>query len=72
MTSWQGYEREQMSEERLVRAVNVLAEIVEKHGPAYGPLHDSLQQELATFRRLQQSLESAAEPQVRERPRKIA
>jgi len=69
---WQGYERKPVDEERLVRAVNVLAEIMEQHGPAYGPLYDSLQQELAEFRRRQQSCTSSPEASPQERHQKVA
>lgn len=72
MTMWQGHTCKPIDEERLVRAVNVLAEIIEQHGPAYGPLYDSLQQELAEFRRRQQIVESAVEPKPVKRPRKAA
>lgn len=72
MTAWQGYERKPISEERLVRAVNVLAEIVEQHGPAHGALYDNLQQELAEFRRRQQRLAPSVEPTSRKRARKVA
>lgn len=72
MPTWQGYERKSISEERLVRAVNVLAEIMEQHGSAYAPLYDSLQHELAEFRHRQRIFESSTEPLLRELPRKVA
>ena len=72
MTMWRERECKPINEERLVRAVNVLAEIVERHGPAYGPLYDSLQQELAEFRRRQQIIESSAQQQPVKPSRKVA
>ena len=50
-----------MTEERLVRAVEVLAGIVKEHGPAYGPLYEAVEQELNEFRRLHQTVSGAAE-----------
>jgi hypothetical protein len=72
MTEWQERERGPITEERLVRAVNVLAEIVKQHGPAYGPLHESLEQELSRFRRLHRGDAGKAEPLVEAPVRKAA
>jgi hypothetical protein len=55
MKEWHGRKREPVTEQRLERAVEVLAQIVKEHGPSYGPLYESLEQELADFRRLRQA-----------------
>jgi hypothetical protein len=58
MTEWQGRKREPITEERLERAVDVLSQIVKEHGPSYGPLYESVEQELVKFRRLKESIGS--------------
>lgn len=64
MEDWQGRTREPITEERLEKALNVLAEIVREHGPAHAPLLESMEQELATFRSLRQTIgESNAKAQ---------
>jgi hypothetical protein len=60
MKEWQGRKREPVTEERLERAVEVLAQIVKEHGPTYGPLYESVEQELANFRRLKQTVDGPA------------
>jgi len=61
MTEWQGRKREPITEERLERAVAVLAQIVEEHGPSYGPLYENVKQELDAFRNLKASIGHKAE-----------
>jgi hypothetical protein len=61
-----------VTEERLVRAVEVLAQIVKQHGPAYGPLYDTLEQELTTFRQCHQDLGEPAGPSAQRPARKVA
>jgi len=72
MQEWQGWDRKPVTEERLMRAVAVLAEIVEEHGPAYGPLYESVQLELAEFRRRHQQVEEPAGPSIEDCSRKVA
>ncbi len=72
MQELQGRNRGPVTEERLVRAVEVLAEIVKHHGSAFGPLHNTVEQELAAFREQRQSLKAAAERPARKRVRKVA
>lgn len=72
MQEWQGRKREPVTEERLVRAVEVLAEIVKQHGPAYGPLYDAVERELMEFRRQRQSHKVSIEPQRGKRARRVA
>ncbi|PVE21771.1 hypothetical protein DC522_24720 [Microvirga sp. KLBC 81] len=62
MTAWQHRERGPITEEKLLRAVNILADIVEQHGPAHRPLYQDVKRELAEFRRRQQESNAAAEP----------
>ena len=72
MEEWQQRKRGPVTEERLVRAVEVLAEIVKQHGPAYSPLYDTLKQELADFRRAHESLNAGAAQPDHKRARKVA
>jgi hypothetical protein len=72
MTEWQERGRGPITEERLVRAVNVLAEIVKQHGPAYSPLFESVEQELRKFRRLHQRDSDQMEPLVENPARRVA
>ncbi|WP_445503755.1 hypothetical protein [Microvirga sp. G4-2] len=61
MTAWQNRERGPITEEKLLRAVNILADIVEQHGPAHRPLYQDVKRELEEFRRRQQESSAAAE-----------
>jgi len=61
MVAWQPREREPLTEEKLLRAVNILADIVEQHGAAHRPLYQDMKRELAEFRRRQQERDAAAE-----------
>jgi len=60
MEDWQGRKREPITEERLEKALSVLAEIVKEHGPAHAPLLASMEQELATFRSLRETIHDNA------------
>ena len=42
MTEWHHRESGPITEEKLVRAVHILADIVEEHGPAFRPLYQDL------------------------------
>lgn len=72
MAEWQGRKREPITEERLIRAVNVLAEIVREHGPAHGPLYASLEAELQEFRRKHPSHVDTAPSATSRKQRKVA
>lgn len=39
------------TEERLTDAIALVAEVIVKHGPQYGPILDRLEQELAALKR---------------------
>jgi hypothetical protein len=58
MTAWLNQDRGPITEEKLLKAVNILADIVEEKGPAFRPLYLSLRQQLADLR-LQQGAEAA-------------
>jgi hypothetical protein len=50
MTAWPNHDREPITEEKLLKAVNILADLVELKGPAFRPLYLSLRQHLAELR----------------------
>jgi hypothetical protein len=58
MTAWPNHDRGPITEEKLLKAVNILADIVETNGPAFRPLYLSLRQQLAELR-LQKGAEAA-------------
>lgn len=58
MTAWPNHVRGPITEEKLLTAVNILADFIEQNGPAFRPLYLSLRQQLAELR-LQQSAETA-------------
>jgi hypothetical protein len=72
MEDWHGRKREPITEERLERALSVLAEIVREHGPAHAPLLETMEQELAAFRRLRRTLGDNADTQPRTAATKAA
>ncbi len=59
MSEWHHREHGPVTEEKLVRAVHILADIVEEHGPAFRPLYQSLRRQLAELRQEQQANEAA-------------
>ena len=46
MSEWHQRDHVPMTEEKLVRAVHILADIVETNGPAFRPLYHDLRQQL--------------------------
>ncbi len=58
MTAGLNRDRGPITEEKLLKAVNILADLVEEKGPAFRPLYLSLRQQLADLR-LQQGAEAA-------------
>ncbi|EIM30357.1 hypothetical protein [Microvirga lotononidis] len=60
MTALPTHDREPITEEKLLKAVNILADLVERNGPAFRPLYLSLRQQLSDLR-LQQGAEAALE-----------
>jgi hypothetical protein len=71
MGEWHRREHGPITEEKLVRAVHILADIVEDHGPAFRPLYQDLRQQLAEFR-LQQQACVAAEARTAQPGSKVA
>jgi hypothetical protein len=58
MTEWHQRDHGPVTEEKLLKAVNILADIVEVKGSAFRPLYLNLRQQLAELR-LQQGAETA-------------
>ena len=61
MDEWSGRKWEPVTEERLLRAIDVLVEIAKEHGPSFDPVLETVRQELHDFRRRHQSTD-AVEP----------
>ncbi len=59
MSEWHHREHGPITEEKLVRAVHILADIVEEHGPAFRPLYQDLRRQLAELRQEQQAIKAA-------------
>ena len=59
MSEWHHREHGPITEEKLVRAVLILADIVEEHGSAFRPLYQDLRRQLAELRQEQQAIEKA-------------
>lgn len=55
-----------ITEEKLVRAVHILADIVESKGSAFRPLYQDLRQQLADLRQRQQADAAATDRAFRE------
>ena len=51
MDDWSGRKWEPVTEERLLRAIDVLVDIAKEHGPAFDPVLETVRQELHDFRR---------------------
>ena len=66
MDEWSGRKWEPVTEERLLRAIDVLVDIAKEHGPAFNPVLETIRQELHDFRsRTQPMVDRAEEPPVR-------
>jgi hypothetical protein len=61
MTKWHHRDRGPITEEKLLKAVHILADIVENHGPAFRPLYHDVRQQLAEFR-LEERADTTTEP----------
>jgi hypothetical protein len=64
MDEWSGRKWEPVTEERLLRAIDVLVEIAKEHGPTFNPVLETVRQELHDLRRRNQP----AADQVAESP----
>jgi hypothetical protein len=71
MSEWHPREHGPITEEKLVRAVHILADIVEEHGAAFRPLYQDMRQQLTELR-LQQQAKAAAEARVAQCGSKVA
>ena len=60
MSEWHHREHGPITEEKLVRAVHILAGIVEDHGQAFRPLYQDLRQQLAELRLCEKASAAAA------------
>jgi hypothetical protein len=54
MDDWSGRKWEPVTEERLLRAIDVLVDIAKEHGPTFNPVLETVRQELHDFRRRNQ------------------
>ncbi|EIM24955.1 hypothetical protein [Microvirga lotononidis] len=50
MDDWSGRKWEPVTEERLLRAIDVLVDIAKEHGPTFDPVLETVRQELHQFR----------------------
>ncbi|MBJ6128354.1 hypothetical protein [Microvirga splendida] len=71
MSEWHQRDHGPITEDKLVRAVHILADIVETNGPAFRPLYQDLRQQLADLR-LQQQAEAAAKARADQDTTKVA
>jgi hypothetical protein len=71
MSEWHQRGHGPITEEKIVRAVHILADIVETNGPAFRPLYQDLRQQLADLR-LQQQAEAAAKARAAQDSTKVA
>ncbi|MEE1612614.1 hypothetical protein [Microvirga sp. CF3016] len=66
MDEWSGRKWEPVTEERLLRAIDVLVEIAKEHGPTFNPVLETVRQELHDFRcRTQPSTDQVADTPIR-------
>ena len=71
MSEWHQRDHGPVTEEKLLKAVNILADIVEEKGSAFRPLYQDVRQQLADLR-LQQQAEAAAELRAAQGSSKVA
>ena len=71
MDEWSGRQWEPVTEERLLRAIDVLVGIAKEHGSTFDPVLETVRQELHDFRRRNQSA-AAQMSQQSEPPLRIA
>jgi hypothetical protein len=66
MDEWSGRKWEPVTEERLLRAIDVLVEIAKEHGPTFNPVLETVRQELHDLRRrTQPAVDQVAESPLR-------
>ena len=71
MSEWHQRDQGPVTEEKLLKAVNILADIVEEKGSAFRPLYQDMRQQLADLR-VQQQAEAAAEARAAQGNIKVA
>jgi hypothetical protein len=71
MSEWHQRDHGPVTEEKLLKAVNILADIVEEKGSAFRPLYQDMRQQLADLR-VQQQAEAAAEARAAQGNIKVA
>ncbi|MFC1457785.1 hypothetical protein ACETIH_13850 [Microvirga arabica] len=71
MSEWHQRDHGPITEEKLVRAVHILADLVEDHGPTFRPLYQDLRQQLAEHR-LREQAAAAAEARAAQAGSKVA
>ena len=60
MSEWHHRAPGPITEEKLVRAVHILADMIEEHGPAFRSLYHDLRQQLAELRQQEHASAAAA------------
>jgi hypothetical protein len=71
MSEWHQRDHGPVTDEKLLKAVNILADIVEEKGSAFRPLYQDMRQQLADLR-VQQQAEAAAEARAAQGNIKVA
>jgi hypothetical protein len=71
MSKWHDGDQGPITEEKLLRAVQILADIVETNGPTFGPLYRDVRQQLADLR-VQKRAEAAAQRRAAQDNSKVA
>ena len=71
MSEWHQRDHGPITEEKLVRAVHILADIVEANGSAFRPLYQDVRQQLADLR-VRQQAEAAARTRAEQTGSKVA
>ena len=59
MDEWSGRKWEPVTEERLLRAIDVLVDLAKEHGPTFDPVLETVRQELHAFRKERLSADRA-------------
>lgn len=71
MSEWHQRDHGPVTEEKLLKAVNILADIVETNGSAFRPLYQDVRQQLADLR-VRQQAEAAAKARAAQGETKVA
>ena len=71
MSEWHQRDHGPITEDKLVRAVHILADMVEDHGPTFRPLYQDVRQQLAEHR-LREQAAAAVEARAAQTGIKVA